>query len=158
MIIEGTRLGGVTDVDGHYFILNVPPGEYRVSGCLLGYRKITQTGVRVRIDQTTTLNFALPEQTIEADAVIVTAERPKVELDLTASKESMSRDDISKSWGTDISEVVSDIPAANINGGIRGTFGLDVTYRLDGLDLRDIGSNTNFSSVNLSTRSRRWRC
>jgi hypothetical protein len=151
IILEGTRLGAMIDANGDYFILNVPPGTYRLTGSLMGFTKVTQTDVRVRIDQTTTVNFVLDEETIQAEGVTITAERPKVELDLTASKESMSRDEISNSWGTDLQEIVADIPAANINGGIRGSFGSDVSFRLDGLDLRDPGSNTNFSSVNLST-------
>ncbi len=151
VMVEGTRLGATCNLEGEYFILNVPPGTYRVSAVLLGYGKLTQTEVRVRIDQTTTLNFGLSEESIQAEGVTIVAEKPKVELDLTASKESMNREDIARSWGTDLEQVVADIPSANINGGIRGSFGLDVSYRLDGLDLRDVGSNTNFSAVNLST-------
>jgi outer membrane receptor protein involved in Fe transport len=151
IVVEGTKLGAVADASGDYFILNVPPGVYAVRGSLLGFARLTQTDVRVRMDQTTALNFALTEEAIQAEGITIVAEKPKVELDLTASKESMSREEIGKSWGTNVKDIVSDIPAANINGGIRGSFGLDVAYRLDGIDLRDPGSNTNFASVNLST-------
>jgi len=151
VVVQGTKLGAVTDRNGDYFILSVPPGAYSVSASLMGFGRITQSEVRVRIDQTTQLNFSLTEQVLETEGVTITAEKPKVELDLTASKEAMSREEIAKSWGTSVKEVISDIPSANINGGIRGSYGLDVAYKLDGLDLRDIGSNTNFNAVNLST-------
>jgi outer membrane receptor protein involved in Fe transport len=151
VVVVGTKLGATCNLEGEYFVLNVPPGTYSVSAVLLGYGKLTQTDVRIRIDQTTTLNFSLTEESIQAEGVTIIAEKPKVELDLTASKESMTREEIANSWGSDLNQVVADIPAANINGGIRGSFGLDVSYRLDGLDLRDVGSNTNFSAVNLST-------
>ena len=149
--VDGTTLGAATDANGDYFILGVPPGTYKVSVSLIGYNRLSQTEVRVRIDQTTPLNFELTEQAIQAGEVTIVAEKPKVELDLTASKQTMTRDEIANTWGKDIREVVADIPGANINGGIRGSFGGDVSYRLDGIDLRDVASNTNFSSVNMST-------
>ena len=151
VVIEGTSLGAATDPNGDYFILSVPPGNYKVTASLIGYGKLSQTEVRVRIDQTTPLNFELTEQTIQAGEVTIIAQKPKVELDLTASKETLSRDEIANTWGKDIRDVVADIPGANINGGIRGSFGGDVSYRLDGIDLRDVASNTNFSGVNMST-------
>ena len=30
VMIKDTRLGAVTDPDGYYFIINVPPGTYRL--------------------------------------------------------------------------------------------------------------------------------
>jgi hypothetical protein len=151
ILIEGTRLGAISDVLGDFFIINIPPGNYKVTASMVGYGKLTVTEVRVQIDQTTSLNFELTDEALQVEGVTVTAEKPKIEIDLTASKETMSREEISKSWSSNIKDVVADIPSANINGGIRGSFGLDVAYKLDGLDLRDVGSNTNFASVNLST-------
>jgi hypothetical protein len=151
ILIEGTRLGGTTDPSGDYFVINIPPGTYNITASLVGYRKVTITDVRVQIDRTSTLNFSLTDEAMEMEGVTVIAEKPKVEVDLTSSKETMSREEISKGWSANIKDVVADIPSANINGGIRGSFGLDVAYKLDGLDLRDVGSNTNFASVNLST-------
>ncbi len=151
VVLKGTKLGGITDVAGDYYILNVPPGTYNVTASIVGYGKVTQTEVLVRIDQTTTLNFRLAEEVVEAEGVTIVAEKPKVELDLTASKATVSREEISNGWVKDIKDVITDQSSTNINGGIRGSFGGDVSYRVDGLDLRDVGSNTNFSSVNLST-------
>jgi len=91
VMIEGTLLGARADVNGDFFIINIPPGVYRVTASYVGFRRMTQTDVRVRIDQTTALTFELTEESVEAEAVTVVAERPKVELDLTARKTSMSR-------------------------------------------------------------------
>jgi len=30
VILEGTTLGGSTDINGHYTIINIPPGTYTV--------------------------------------------------------------------------------------------------------------------------------
>ena len=52
-----------------------------VQASMVGYTKVTQTDVRVKIDQTTKLNFELSEETLEAAEILVIAERPPVELD-----------------------------------------------------------------------------
>ncbi len=151
IMIEGTSLGAATDADGQFHILFIPPGTYSVKVRMMGYKTTTMEQVRVKIDQTTAANFVLDLEVIQGQEVTIVAVRPKVELDLTASKQSITSEEISKSWATDVRQVISDMPGVNINGGIRGGFGLDVVYHLDGLDMRDVGSNTNFTSINLTT-------
>ncbi|MGB2867461.1 MAG: TonB-dependent receptor [Bacteroidota bacterium] len=151
VMIKGTSLGATTDESGEYFILNVPPGVYSVTASVLGYGKLTQTDVAVRTDQTTALDFELSEEMLTTEGLVITAVKPKVELDLTASKETISRDEIVNTWAKDIKDIARDILGANINGGIRGSYGGDASFRMDGIDLRDVASNTNFSSVNMST-------
>ncbi|MGE5499264.1 MAG: carboxypeptidase regulatory-like domain-containing protein, partial [Syntrophothermus sp.] len=150
VVVDGTRLGGTTDAKGDYYILNVPPGTYSVTATFIGYARTTVTQVRIKIDQTTQVNLSMTETSFQTQDVAVVAERPKVEIDLTASKENISKEELSNTWGQGIADVVSDLTAANVNGGIRGSFGLDMSYRVEGMDLRDPGSNTNFSSVNLT--------
>lgn len=151
VVVQGTGLGAVSDPDGYYSIINIPPGSYSVKASLIGYATTVVAEVRVKIDQTTEVNFSLRQEAVEMGEVVIVAEKPKVERDLTASKQSLNREEVVKSWGTDLNEVISDLPGKNINGGIRGGFGLDVAYAVDGMDMRDIGSNTNFTTVNLST-------
>lgn len=47
VLLPGTTLGAVSDVDGHYRITTVAPGTYTLSVRLLGYRDKVITGVRV---------------------------------------------------------------------------------------------------------------
>ena len=35
--IVGTNMGAATNVDGEYFILNIPPGNYSVRITMMGY-------------------------------------------------------------------------------------------------------------------------
>jgi len=151
VLIEGTALGAATNANGGYFILNVPPGIHTIQAQMIGYKTTTVTDVRVKIDQTTFVDFLLEESVVQGEQITIVAERPLIELDLTASKQSLSNDEIGRSWGIDVEEVIQDLPGVNINSGIRGGFGLDVAYRLDGMDMRDVASNTNFTSINLTT-------
>ncbi len=97
VVIEGTQRGAITDVDGFYVILAVDPGIYSLTGSLVGYRNVTQEDVRVAVDYTTPVDFTLKEEAIEAEEIVVTAERPPVELDKTSTKYILSSDEIQQS-------------------------------------------------------------
>ena len=59
VLIEGTTMGAAADANGQYFILNVPPGSYRVRASAVGYTPQVFTDVLVRSDQIVTLDFTL---------------------------------------------------------------------------------------------------
>ena len=48
VVLEGTMLGGAADVNGKYFILNVPPGTYRVRASAVGFAPKVVAGVSDR--------------------------------------------------------------------------------------------------------------
>ena len=124
VVVVGTTLGASTDVEGNYFILRVPPGLHAVQASIIGFVTVTKTDARVFIDQTTPVHFEMTEATVETDELIVTADRPPVEVDLTGSKERMSGEELANSWAKTVLEAIEIQAATNINGGIRGGFGL----------------------------------
>src|SRR5512143_3529718 len=65
VVVKGTRLGGTTDVNGEYFILNVPPGIYDVTARIVGYQVVTQRAVDVSLNRTTTVSFVLAQSMVE---------------------------------------------------------------------------------------------
>jgi hypothetical protein len=145
--VVGTSLGAASDLNGDFVILNVPPGTYEVRASFIGYATVNVTEVRVRIDLTTNLDVRLQEQAIEGEAVTVVATRPVVELDNTASKEVMSAAQIRQSWISNVAEAVTIQSGVNVNGGVRGGFGLDMYYNIDGQTIRDEGSNKSFAPI-----------
>lgn len=151
ILLEGTKLGAAADFDGYYYILNVPPGDYSVTATMMGYTTITKQLVRVKTDHTRELNFALEQTAIVGEAVVVVAERPLVELDLTASKEVISAEDLATSFVTNVEQAVNTQQGVNYNAGIRGGFGLDVAYLIDGQEMRDPGSGDNYTGFNISS-------
>ena len=87
IVIEGTALGAAADPDGYYVILNVPPGKHNIVASGVGYVKKTYVDVGVSIDLTTTLDIDLSSTVLElSKEVVVTAERPAVQKDLTSSE------------------------------------------------------------------------
>ena len=83
--IQGTALGSSTDVNGYFFIINVPPGNYNMEATMIGYAKVIVSNVQVFTDRTTTQSFTLSEEIIEGTEVVVTATRPIIEKDRTNS-------------------------------------------------------------------------
>ena len=85
IIISGTGLGAASDINGEYYIMNVPVGNYTIEASMIGYHKFTYTNVEVAADLTTKIDFNLTLESIELESIQVTAERPAVQKDLTAT-------------------------------------------------------------------------
>ncbi len=84
VMIVGTNLGAATDKNGYFYIINIPPGQYKVQARMIGYQTVVMTGVFVQVDRTTKLNFSLRPTVLNlGKEVVVTAERPLIEPDVT---------------------------------------------------------------------------
>ena len=94
IIVMGTRLGAATNLKGEYHIIQVPPGNYTLKATMMGYATVITKNVQVQVDLTTSINFQLSESAIEGEEVIVTAKRPLIQKDLTASKRSTSKEEM----------------------------------------------------------------
>ena len=57
--IQGTTMGGATDLEGDYYIINIPPGTYNLEASYVGYQSIVKTGVIVSSNNTTPIQFSL---------------------------------------------------------------------------------------------------
>jgi len=85
--VKGTKMGASTDIEGNYFILNVSPGVYDLSASMVGYGTVTQRGVILNVNRTTSVNFSLGQTTVVGQEVIITAERPDVAREKTSTSE-----------------------------------------------------------------------
>lgn len=72
--VVGTTIGTTTDATGHYFLKNLPEGEWVVEVQMLGYQP-EQRHVMVRGGQTQEVNFEVQESGIAVDDVVVSASR-----------------------------------------------------------------------------------
>lgn len=94
ILIEGTQQGTVTDTDGNYVLLNVRPGVYTLVFSYIGFQTQHLTDVRATTGQTTRADLEMSEQVIEGQEIVVQAERPLVQKDLTASKKTVVAEEI----------------------------------------------------------------
>jgi len=142
VIISGTTLGAATDDRGNYFILQVPPGNYQVKATMIGYKALVQENVLVSVDRTTRVDFPLEPTVLEMEKpIIVTAERPMVELDVTASARHLSTEEVKHIPNmVSFADVVAIQPGAVGSGRhihIRGGRSGEVAYVVDGIPVRN---------------------
>jgi len=63
IIIIGTGEGAVSDEQGDFTIHNINPGTYDVKASAMQKETVTKTGVLIRVNETTYLNFTLSQLT-----------------------------------------------------------------------------------------------
>ncbi len=136
VVIEGTLQGAASDEDGFYFINNVRPGTYTLLVSFVGYVTERIEGVRVSTGLTTPADAALREEAVGLEEIVVTSERPIVQLDVSANVASLNPEafeDLPVAGVDEVLDLQAGIePGLRIRGG-----GLDeVAFVLDGMNLR----------------------
>ncbi|MGE5432641.1 MAG: TonB-dependent receptor [Syntrophomonadaceae bacterium] len=146
IVVEGTKMGAASNVEGFYTILNVPPGKYNLRATLIGYNGITVKDVRVNIDQTTTLDLSLVETSLQTAEVVVIAETPVVQKDVAASRLNLSGKEMENLPVAQISNMVG-LQAGVQGTSFRGGSADQTTWLLNGISLRDERSNQPYTGL-----------
>ncbi len=145
VIIQGSTMGAASNLSGEYFIINVPVGTYTMTASMMGYSPLEVQNVKVSADLTTTIDFPLEETQLDiVKEVVVVAERPIVERDVTSSSTRLSGTDIERMPVTTFTDVVANQAGAVETGGaysgglhIRGGRDNEVVYVVDGVIAND---------------------
>lgn len=74
VILKGTTLGTTTDHSGHYFLKNLPEGNFTLEYKALGYKTVTKP-VTLKKGKTLEVNVMMEEDQIALDGVVVSANR-----------------------------------------------------------------------------------
>jgi len=150
VVIAGTMMGAASDMNGQYTILNVPPGVYDMKAMVVGYATITVNDVRVRIDQTTRVDFTLSIEVLEGETVIVVADKKPVKADVSTSVASLSSDEVETLPMTSVEDVIG--LQAGVESGlvIRGGDADETLFQMDGVTLRDPRNNQPITGIALS--------
>lgn len=154
--LVGMSVGAATDANGEYFILNIPPGTYEVKASIIGYKSVIKTEVDVSVNHTTQIDFQLEETVVELnESVVVTAERPLVEKDLTSSRHYVTSKEIAVRPTTQLTDVLSTLPGIDINESGELTIrrgSLDqVAFLIDGMRASNPLNYQPYTNINLSS-------
>ncbi len=141
-LIVGTSLGAAADANGDYSILRIPPGTHSVRFSIIGYQTTIIEDIRISSNQTTSLNAELAEAVIEGEEVVVTAERPIVDVSLTSSMSTLSREDIAVLPVQQLDDIVN-LQAGVVDGHFRGGRAGEVQYQVDGVSVNNPYDNTS---------------
>jgi outer membrane cobalamin receptor len=145
--IVGTKLGAKTDLDGNYAILNVPPGVYEVRVSYVGYQNKTLKGIKVSIDLTARADFKMGAEEVQAQEVVITAERPLVIKDMTATRAAVGAEEI-KALPIQNPSQVLEIQGGVVGGTVRGGRRGEVAYIVDGFAVNDVYDGNQGRGVN----------
>lgn len=153
VMLEGTAYGTTTEADGSYLLLNIPPGTYTVQTRMLGYRNLRIENVRISVDLTRELDIALEETVLDlGESVTVTAQKPMIVKDLTASTAVVGKEELSILPVTEIGEAI-ELQAGLIkdSGGnlhVRGGRKGEIGFWIDGIPVTDVYDGSTVVEVN----------
>ncbi|MEE9553508.1 MAG: TonB-dependent receptor [candidate division Zixibacteria bacterium] len=160
VLISGTTIGAATNIQGEFFIINVPPGTYDLKASLVGYGPVEVTNVKVSIDLTSTMDVELSTETIDMGTITVEAIRPLIEKDITSSRTTIAPTQITDSAVDGLVNSVLFTAGSSIGSfrGGRGNQG-EVIYMLDGVNVAHplgetrVGNNPGAGSDNQQNRT-----
>jgi outer membrane receptor protein involved in Fe transport len=156
VIIEGTSMGAATNLEGEYFILNVPPGEYSVKASIIGYQSVIKTEVSVSLNHTTEVNFQIAEAVIELkESIVVLADRPLVQRDQTSTRHFVSAEEILARPTNELSQILLTLPGIDTEPGgqlsvRRGSLD-QVAFLIDGMRASNPLDYEPYTNINLSS-------
>ncbi|MDW7681377.1 MAG: TonB-dependent receptor, partial [bacterium] len=168
VMLEGTTMGGATDLDGYFFIMNVPPGNYTLKVTMMGYRG-AEARIQVRVDLTTKVNFELSPTVVDlGESVVVTADRPLIQPEVTSKRATVTADMIQNMPVRNVQDIMSlqsgvimmdkgnqiagfesrGIDQVHVRGGRSG----EIAYMVDGMYVEDaiyagMGTSVNREAI-----------
>jgi len=140
VMVDGTPYGAATDTEGNYYILQITPGSYDVKFTMIGYQTLIMNDVRIMIDLTTTLDGQLSESAVGLEEVVVQAERPMIQTDVTYSQANISSEEVEMLPVEEFEDVLSLQAGVVTTGGeihVRGGRGGEISYMVDGITVTD---------------------
>ncbi len=136
VVILGTTMGATSDLDGLFFILNIPPGIYEVKASEVTHGAVTYSNVDVATDRTTRVDFELKATVIEAEEVVYVSKRPMIRKDATDSRTTRTSEDLAMLPVENIKEVVK-LTVGAVGANFRGGRATEVNYIIDGASFID---------------------
>lgn len=140
IFLTGTTLGAASNENGNYVILNIPPGTYEVRYSFIGYETVIVEDVRIIVDQTTTIDIRMRTGSLLLDEVVVTAESPLIQRDLTSTISVIRREDIESlpvARFTDLLALQAGVVGSGSRLHIRGGRSNEVAFLIDGMLVKD---------------------
>jgi len=151
VILEGTSSGAAADLNGDFFILNVPPGTYTVRAQMVGYETMRMENVRVSVNRTTEIKVRLRQTVLQGEVVVVQAEKVAIKKDQTSTVRNVSSDQIDLLPVENMGAVIS-MQAGVVDGHFRGGRLNEVSYLVDGMQVTEAFGG-NGRAVDLETEA-----
>lgn len=155
VLVVGTTIGAVTDLEGRYFIVNVPIGTYEVKASMVGYAPVLVKDVLVSLSRVATVNFEMKESEITTHEVVVVAQRNQLHQEVSGTQMVSTSSDITNTAGVrEINAFLSKLPGVSTTDNgfitIRGGTADQVGTLVNGLPYDNAAVGNAETSIPLS--------
>jgi outer membrane receptor protein involved in Fe transport len=148
ILIKGTSFGTSTDAQGKFILKGIKPGEYTLEISYIGYKKIIQTGIKVKAGETRDLgNFQMQEATANIDEVVVLGKKPLIDLEKGQSVNNINQENIELAPARQLQKIINTQPGviqSPAGVSIRGSRTYETGTYIDGVSVTDPLAGTGF--------------
>jgi outer membrane receptor protein involved in Fe transport len=154
VIIKGTKIGALTDIEGRYIIPRVEPGSYTLVISSVGYSTVEVTDVTVRVDLTTDVSQALETQAVTGQERIITGKRDIIDKTNTTGMISVDAAKIKAQPVQNVDNLLRQVAGVQTTQSgevfIRGGRTGEVAYIVDGVPINDPLGGAGQTGANLT--------
>lgn len=141
VMVLNTSFGGLTNANGEFDIIGLPPGTYDVQAAMIGFTPARKTGVTVNVDRTTNLGpMVLRSEALEIGIEVTTYGTRIIAADVTATEITVDAEEMEALGLEQFAEALTRSTSATEQGGeihVRGGRGGEILYMVDGMSVRD---------------------
>ncbi len=162
IFLKGTSIGAASDIDGYYFITNVPPGTYDVTAKYIGYEEVTFT-IQIGLNEKVTHDVKMKSQAVKGEEVVVTAQAEaqlqaiNQQLSAKTIKNIVSKKQIQELPEANAAEAVGRLPGVSLerSGGegnkvvIRGMASKYSLIQIDGVNMTATGEEDRSTDLSM---------
>lgn len=136
--LVGTKLGAAAGLDGSFVIYHIPAGQYQLKVTMIGYQPYLVENVRIIMDLKTELLIEMTEKAVElGKEVVVTAERPLIQKDVTGTLHSVGARQINELPVDSYKDVIALQPGVTSDMHVRGGRETEILYLIDGIPVQE---------------------
>ena len=148
VLIKGTSNGTSTDANGKFTLRGIKPGEYNIEISYIGYKKIIQTGIKLKAGETRELGtFQMLEATANIDEVVVLGKKPLVDIEKGQSINTINQENIELAPARQLQAIINTQPGviqSPAGVSIRGSRTYETGTYIDGVSVTDPMAGTGF--------------
>lgn len=156
VVLEGTKIGGVTDANGFFNLSKVPVGQYKLLVTYIGFESKEEV-IEVKADKILNKKFYLSESSIQLNTVQLSAERQEAKTSVNTSVIKLTSKSLKKlpsiGGDPDIAQYLQVLPGVVFTGDqggqlyIRGGAPIHNVVLLDGMILYNAFHSIGLFSV-----------
>ncbi len=153
----GVRLIGkattITDGQGGYRLLALPPGTYTIVYSLTGFQTVTRKDIILELEKTVTLDISLTPGRLEAEVTVI-GQSPLIDVKSTARGTTLNKQVFATlPKGRNFDSLLSIVPGISretllAGTSIDGASGAENMYFVDGINTNDLRNGISAQSVN----------